>query len=113
MYAMVCSQPDIAQAVSMVSRYMANPGKQHWDAIKWHLRYLKGTSDVCLKFGIDDIGLIGNCDSDFAGDLDGRKSTWGMVFTLGGTVISWMFLYKRLRLYRLRKRNISQWKEII
>ena len=77
MYAMVCSQPDIAQAVSMVSRYMANPGKQHWDAIKWHLRYLKGTSDVCLKFGIDDTRIIGYCDSDFAGDLDSRKSTSG------------------------------------
>ena len=28
MYTMVCRRPDIAQAVSMVSRYMANPGKQ-------------------------------------------------------------------------------------
>jgi hypothetical protein len=69
---MVCSRPDIAQAVSMVSRYMENPGKQHWDVVKGLLRYLKGTSDVCLKFGIDDTGLIGYCDSDFAGDLDSR-----------------------------------------
>ena len=27
MYVMVCSQPNIAQAISMVSRYMANSGK--------------------------------------------------------------------------------------
>lgn len=43
MYAMVCTRPDIAQAISVVSRYMANPGKQHWDAVKWILRYLKGS----------------------------------------------------------------------
>ena len=30
MYAMVCTRPDLAQAVGVVSRYMANPGKQHW-----------------------------------------------------------------------------------
>ena len=29
MYAMVCTRPDISQAVSMVSRYMHNPGKNH------------------------------------------------------------------------------------
>ena len=51
MYAMVFSRPDIAQAVSMVNRYMSNPGKGHWEALKWLLRYLKGTSNVCLKFG--------------------------------------------------------------
>ena len=43
MYAMVCTRPDIAHAVSSVSRYMANPGKQHWQAVKWILRYLRGT----------------------------------------------------------------------
>ena len=29
MYAMVCTRPDIAQAVGAVSRYMNNPGKKH------------------------------------------------------------------------------------
>jgi hypothetical protein len=34
MYAMVCTSPDISQAVCVVSRYMANPGKLHWQAMK-------------------------------------------------------------------------------
>jgi hypothetical protein len=34
MYAMVCTRPDIAHAVGVVSRYMSNPGKQHWEAVK-------------------------------------------------------------------------------
>ena len=33
MYAMVCSRPDLSYAMSLVSRYMSNPGKEHWEAI--------------------------------------------------------------------------------
>ena len=50
MYAMVCTRPDIARAVGVVSRFMSRfmsrPGKQHWEAVKWILRYLKGSSDT-------------------------------------------------------------------
>jgi hypothetical protein len=41
MYAMVCTRPDLAHAVSVVSKYMSNSGKQHWNAVKWIFRYLK------------------------------------------------------------------------
>ena len=34
MYVMVYTRPDIAHAVGVVSRYMANPGKDHWEAVK-------------------------------------------------------------------------------
>ncbi|KAH9753489.1 Integrase catalytic domain-containing protein [Citrus sinensis] len=90
MYAMVCTRPDISQAVSMVSRYMHNPGKNQWLAVKWILRYLYGTVDVGLLFK-KDCGqqCVGYCDSDFAGDLDKRRSTTGYVFTLGGGPVSW------------------------
>ncbi|KAH9688249.1 Integrase catalytic domain-containing protein [Citrus sinensis] len=90
MYAMVCTMPDISQAVSMVSRYMHNPGKNHWLAVKWILQYLYGTVDVGLLFK-KDCGqqCVGYCDSDFAGDFDKRRSTTGYVFTLGGGPVSW------------------------
>ncbi|KAH9752632.1 hypothetical protein KPL71_014771 [Citrus sinensis] len=89
-YAMVCTRPDISQAVSMVSRYMHNPGINQWLAVKWILRYLYGTVDVGLLFK-NDCGqqCVGYCDSDFAGDLDKRRSTTGYVFTLGGGPVSW------------------------
>jgi len=29
MYAMICTRPDVAFALSMVSRYQGNPGKAH------------------------------------------------------------------------------------
>ena len=33
MYAMVCSRPDLSHALSVVSRFMANPGKEHWRVV--------------------------------------------------------------------------------
>src|SRR5438128_1260663 len=38
MYAMVCSRPDLSYAMSLVSRYMANPGKEHWNVVQWVFR---------------------------------------------------------------------------
>ena len=51
MYAMVCTRPNIAHAVGVVSRYMSHLGIEHWNAVKWILRYLRGTSNKCLHFG--------------------------------------------------------------
>ncbi|KAG8474632.1 hypothetical protein CXB51_031261 [Gossypium anomalum] len=89
MYAMVWSCPDLSYAVSAVSRYMANPGKEHWKAVQWILRYLRGTTDVCLQFGKTKDRVIGYVDADFAGDLDRRRSLTGYVFTIGDCAISW------------------------
>src|SRR4051812_30118392 len=75
MYAMVCTRPDIAHAVGVVSRFMSNPGKQHWEAVKWLFRYLKGTSKVALHFKKKDVILEGFSDADLGGCLDTRKST--------------------------------------
>ena len=44
MYAMVCTRPDIPHEVTVISRFLTNHGKEHWEAVKWILRYLKGTS---------------------------------------------------------------------
>ncbi|GJV47755.1 retrovirus-related pol polyprotein from transposon TNT 1-94 [Tanacetum coccineum] len=84
MFAMICTRPDIAHAVRVVSRYMAKPGREHWEAVKRILRYIKGTSDVALCFGESDVIVKGYVDSDYAGDLDRSKSTTGYVFTLCG-----------------------------
>ena len=50
MYAMVCTRPNIAHAVGVLSRFMSKPGKEHWKAVKWVLRYLRGTSDYGLCY---------------------------------------------------------------
>ncbi|PKI70088.1 hypothetical protein CRG98_009551, partial [Punica granatum] len=35
---------DITHSVGVVSRFLSNPGKEHWNTVKWILRYLRGTS---------------------------------------------------------------------
>ena len=71
MYMMIGTRPDIAFAVGAVSRYMANPGKAHWTAVKRIFCYLKATQDIMLKYkGTDELCLIGYCDTDWAGDVD-------------------------------------------
>ncbi|XP_070002090.1 secreted RxLR effector protein 161-like [Nicotiana sylvestris] len=75
-HAMVCSRPDISQAIRVISRYMHNPGKEHWQAVKWILWYIHNTVDVGLVFEKEcNQSVIGYCDSDFAGDLGKRRST--------------------------------------
>nr|GEX10023.1 zinc finger, CCHC-type [Tanacetum cinerariifolium] len=54
MYLMVCTRPDIAYAVSIVSRYLANPGKSHWEAVKWILKEVFEAKTVeFLKVGTE------------------------------------------------------------
>ena len=76
----------------MVSRYMHDPGVGHWDAVKWILRYIRGTLNVGLVYERDTTGgqlCIGYVDSDYAGDLDKRRSTTGYVFTLTRAPVCW------------------------
>ncbi len=92
MYLMVRTRPDIAYAVGKVSRYMSNPGRGHWEAVKWILRYIKGSLDTGLLFDAHSNNaksLVGYVDADYGGDLDKRRSTTGYVFTLAGGCISW------------------------
>lgn len=76
--------------VGLISRYMGSPNELHLQAAKRVLRYVKGTVDLRIfyKKGEDGI-LLGYTDSDYAGDLDDRKSTSGYVFKLGTGAVAW------------------------
>ncbi len=83
MYAMLGTRPDIAAAVSYVSRFSENPQQLHWRAL--YRRYLKGTVDhgilydgKPLKSGLME--LIGYTDADWGSDPTDRKSISGYVF---------------------------------
>jgi len=85
MYTMVRTRLDLSQAVSMISRYMHDPDRDHWEVVRWILRYIKGTVDVVLVFE-KNIGDKQECrgyvNSDYIRDLDKHRSTTGYVFTL-------------------------------
>ena len=59
MYAMICTRPDVAFAISLTSRYQANPGESHWAAVKTILKYLKRTKEMFLVYeGEEDKGVM-------------------------------------------------------
>ena len=70
MYAMVCTRPDIGYAVGVVSWFMSNPRKEHWNTVKW-----------ILRFGSGKPQLDGFTDSDMSADVDTSRSTSGYVMT--------------------------------
>ncbi|CAI7902875.1 unnamed protein product [Closterium sp. NIES-54] len=92
MYASTTTQPQIAYAVSQLSKVVYCPKAFHLQAAKRVLRYLKG----CVKSGIlypahskPKVELVGFSDADYAGDSADRKSHTGYVYCLNGAAISW------------------------
>ncbi|KAJ8650933.1 hypothetical protein MRB53_003956 [Persea americana] len=84
------TRPDIMFVVSLLSRYLAHPTALHLQAVKRVLRYIKGT----LTYGIfykkgGNKELLAYTDSDYAGDLEDRKSTSGFSFLLSSGAVSW------------------------
>ena len=86
MYAMVCKRPDIAHSIGVVRKFLSNLGKQHWE---WILKYLRGTTKMCLCFGTGKPVLEGYIDANIANDVDSRKSVSGYMMTLSGGAVSW------------------------
>ena len=89
MYVMLCTRPNICYLVGIVSKYQSNPSREHWNAVKHILEYLRRMRDYMLVYHGDELAPIGYTDSDFQSNADLRKSTSGYVFTLRGAVVSW------------------------
>ena len=90
---MLGTRPDIAFAVSNLSKYVSNPGIIHWKAALHCLLYLKGTIDKCITYKAiytNPLTLVSFTDSDWAGCHDTRRSHSGGVIFLGGGPISWI-----------------------
>uniref|UniRef100_A0A803MMK2 HhH-GPD domain-containing protein n=1 Tax=Chenopodium quinoa TaxID=63459 RepID=A0A803MMK2_CHEQI len=55
-------------------RFMARPGREHWQGVKRIFRYLRGTADIGLVYGNGRECLVtGYSDSDYAADVDTRS----------------------------------------
>jgi hypothetical protein len=76
--------------VNLLSRFANNPGQKHWDALKHTLAYLKGTVDygITYRYG-ESLRPFGYVDADYAGDIDGSRSTEGHIFFVVGGPVSW------------------------
>ncbi|XP_045797951.1 secreted RxLR effector protein 161-like [Trifolium pratense] len=88
---LLATRPDLAYSVCLVARFMERPTEIHIAVVKRIMRYVKGTVGYGLLYKKTNIEmqLNGWTNSDYAGDLDDRKSTSGYVFMLGEGAISW------------------------
>jgi len=89
---------DLAFAVGYLSRFMEDLRQEYMAAIKHLLRYVAGTINHGLAYTGDcvELKLIGYSNSDMAGDVDDRKSTTGVVFFLGDTIVAWQSQKQRV-----------------
>lgn len=92
MYAAMATRPDIAFAVTLLSRFSNDPGPAHWEAVKRVFRYLKGSRKLRLTYGgigdAGDGGMKGYADADGSMQED-RRAISGNAFLIDGGAVSW------------------------
>ena len=90
---LILTRPDIAYSVHKLSQYLSAPTLQHWLACKKVLRYLQATVTYGLYIQqegtLETIGLTGYSDTDWACDIDNRKSIGAYCIFLGNNLVSW------------------------
>ena len=90
MWGQLATRPDLSFAVSLLARFQANPGLEHWKALMHVIGYIKNTMDHGLTYtrgaGLSPQAYV---DSDYGGCLDTRRSTSGYVFLMAGGPVAW------------------------
>lgn len=91
LYAASITRPDLAFSAGLLCRYISKWNESIYKAAKHVLRYIRGTTDLCLTY--DGHGsqrvLLGYADADWGGCLNTRRSTTGYVFQTYGGVVAW------------------------
>jgi transposase InsO family protein len=88
------TRPDILFALGQLCKFVSDPGPEHFKALKRLLRYLAGTRSFGILYrrnsaaGASSMQLDAFSDSDWAGDVDNRRSTTGFLFRINGNPIS-------------------------
>ncbi|PNY16454.1 flavonol sulfotransferase-like protein [Trifolium pratense] len=84
------SRPEIAYSVSKLSQFLSAPTNEHMLAGLHVLKYIKNCPGQGLFFAANSsLKLKGFSDSDWAACPDTRRSTTGLCFFLGNSLISW------------------------
>lgn len=89
MYLATATRPDIAHAVSCLSQFLTKYSREHWNAAKRVLRYLKGTINIGITYKARGDSLQGFTDADWGNCPMDRRSYTGYVFTYNGGAVSW------------------------
>jgi hypothetical protein len=91
LYAATITRPNLSYFAGVLARYISKWNFEHYKAAKHLLRYIRGTSDLCLTFDANAGKqiVLGYADADWGGDLDTRRSTTGYVFKVFGGIVAW------------------------
>ena len=90
MWGQLATCPDLSFTVSLLSRFQANPGIEHWDALMHVIGYIKNTIDYGVTYYRDaELSPLCFVDADYGGCRDTRRSTSGYVFTMAGGAVTW------------------------
>ncbi|CAA7400665.1 unnamed protein product [Spirodela intermedia] len=96
---LVNTRPDLAFVVGYVSHFLEESRKDHLTAVKQILHYVAETKSWGLRYERkkeEQVQLTGFNDSDFAGDVDARKSTTGVIFFLANSPITWQSMKQKV-----------------
>ncbi|XP_048424280.1 uncharacterized mitochondrial protein AtMg00810-like [Pyrus x bretschneideri] len=84
------TRPDIAHSMNMVCQFMAQPTNVHMVLVKRILRYIQGTIGYGLHYTKSkEFNITAYSDSDWAADINTRRSITGFVVYLGNNPVSW------------------------
>ncbi|XP_031282938.1 uncharacterized protein LOC116141598 [Pistacia vera] len=84
------SRPDLAFTVNKLSQFLQHPTIAHWVACKRVLRCIKGTLNHGLQFTKHShLELETYVDTDWASDINDRRSTSGYAIFLGNNLVQW------------------------
>lgn len=89
MYIMLGTRPDICYSISYFGQFQDCATDEHFKHLLRVLKYLKFTVEYKLYFHYTSSNIIGYADSDWANDVQDRKSISGYCFKLFGNPISW------------------------
>ncbi|KAE8909416.1 Retrovirus-related Pol polyprotein from transposon TNT 1-94 [Phytophthora fragariae] len=97
LYITTCTRPDIAFMATQLSRFLENPGQQHWNAAVRVLRYLKSTRQhgIIYQGGTHSVTLKAYSDADWGTNLDDRRSVSGVMVMIGNAPVVFKSKFQR------------------
>jgi len=90
MWGQIATRPDLSFAVSLLSRFQADPGLEHWKGLLHVIGYIRNTMDFGLTYSWNaDLNPLAYIDADYDRCWDTCRSTSGYVFMMAGGAITW------------------------
>lgn len=90
MWGQLAMHPDLSFSESLLARFQANPGLEHWKALIHVVGYIKNMLDYGLTYSCDfNLTPLAFVDADYGGCKDTHRSTLGYVLTMAGGAVTW------------------------